>query len=224
VDDEREILDLRFFRETEGSKVKAVKIPPIPLQPYHLTRIRLIAEYIGNSTDVLWVDQKPKGVYAGWHIPGGVYAGQRIPGFEGHFSYHQDGEFHFRLKGPAIRYPRRPAFGSIRGLEEVVTFYIPKLDSALAKLLPGKRNKPEVTISVDMASLKERYLQVRVWLMEPMAFEALDRITAVKPDDSTNPTIPWVKVFDKRTPWLLITGNSSRTTPYGDYNVFTDES
>src|SRR5438445_6205500 len=74
-----------------------------------LTRIRLIAEYPQNSTEVLWVNQKPEGVYTSWHIPGGIYAGQRIPGFDGHFSYHRDGEFHFRFKGQTIRYPRRPA-------------------------------------------------------------------------------------------------------------------
>jgi hypothetical protein len=188
-----------------------------------MSRTRLVANYEGSSTEVLWIDQRLEGIYASWYIPGGVYANQIVPGFDGHFSYHRDGEFHFRFKGQTIMYPRRPAFDKIRGLEDVLTFYVPKLDSALAKLLPEKRNKPDVTINIDMTSLKERYLQVRAWLMEPGAFEVLDNATAVEPNNSTNPTIPWVRVFAQTSPWLVIAGDSSRTTPYGDYNVFGNE-
>jgi hypothetical protein len=162
---------------------------------------------------VLWIDQRSEGVYADWYIPKSG----------GHFSYHRSGAFHFKVSNQIVKYEMRPAFDKIRGLVDVLTFYVPKLDPELAKLLPKKRNKPDITIIADMANLNERYLQVRVWLMEPRALEALNRVTPVKPDDSENPATPWVKVFEETTPWLVIAGDSSRATPYGDYNVFSDE-
>lgn len=150
-----------------------------------MARIQLVATDGNAAIRVLWIEQRPNGIYAGWNIEGNDF----------HSTYHTDGNRFMTVAWQTQSMDKGPRLDDFKGMVQISDFAFNCDLSRLDYHPPYKLECYDHVLYVDTRAFNN-YVGCSAFIVEPKNFEIIHSIHSIGSE---------THIYNGFTPWIVFT-------------------